>query len=133
MTRLVLRGNGVVDALGGVCLLLATWDRLYSALGLPEAHSAIYAQVGGAFALGFGYALWLAPRATALTRVLAATSALINVLLAVLAVAWLANTHVSMPGHEALALGLAVPVLVAVAALEAVIASRSVAILLPPD
>jgi hypothetical protein len=113
--------------------MLATWDGLYSALGLPEADPAIYAQAGGAFALGFGYALWLAPRATTLTRVVAATSALINVLLAALAVAWLADTHVSLPGHEALALGLAVPVLVTVAVVEAVIASRSVAILLPPD
>jgi hypothetical protein len=133
VTRLVLRGNGVLDALGGVCLLLATWDGLYSALGLPDPDPAIYAQAGGAFAVGFAYALWVAPRDSNLTRVVSAVSALINVLLAAVAAAWLADLHLSLPGHAELAVGIAIPVLLALAVAEGAIARRNVAILVPSD
>jgi hypothetical protein len=133
VTQLVLRGNGVLDAGAGVCLLLATWDGLYDRVGLPDPDPAIYAQVGGAFAVGFAYVLWIAPRDAKMTRVLSAMSALVNVLLALLALAWLADTHAELPGHDVLALALAVPPLVGLAIVEGAIASRNVAMLLPSD
>jgi hypothetical protein len=133
VTRLVLRGNGVLDAIAGVCLLLGTWDGLYNRLGLPDPDPAIYAQVGGAFAVAFAYLLWIAPRDAKMTRVVSATAALVNVALAVLALAWLADTHLNLPGHDVAALFAAVPPLLVLAALEAVIAGRNAAVLLPTD
>jgi hypothetical protein len=133
VTRLVLRANGVLDAIAGVCLLLATWDGLYDRLGLPDPDPAIYAQVGGAFAVGFAYLLWIAPRDAKMTRVVSAMAALVNVLLALVAIAWLADTHMNLPGSDVAALFAAVPPLLILAGFEAVFASRNVATLLPTD
>ncbi len=124
MTRLVLQGNGILDLMLGVALLAATWDWLYSSVGLPDPDPAIYAQIAGAFAVAVGYLLWIAHRDVHLTRAVAAASALANALLAVLAVAWLADSQMELPGHEALVLGLLVPAFGVLAAVEARIASR---------
>ena len=128
MTQLVLRSNGALDVVGGVVLILTTWDGLYSALHLPNPGVAIYAQLGGAFALSMGYLLWISPREPALARPVAAAAALTNVVLALVAAAWIVESRGDLAGHHTLVLVICIPLLLAVAALEARIASRGAGI-----
>jgi len=125
VTRFVLRANGALDVAAGVLLLLTTWDRLYSALDLPNPGVAIYAQLGGAFGLSMGYLLWIAPREAALARPVAAAAALTNVVLALVAAAWIAESRAELAGHHTLVLLICIPLLLVVAALEARVAGRA--------
>jgi hypothetical protein len=129
VTSLVLRANAVVVALVGVALVLTTWDRLYDALDLPNPGAAPYAQAGGVFTIAFGYLLWIAPRDERLIRPIAAASAAANLLLVLMGVAWVIDTHLNAASHHAAAAAAFVTVLGAFGLLEARIASRRVGVL----
>ena len=131
MTALVLRANGLLDVLAGLTLILTTWDRLYDALDLPNPGVAPYAQAGGVFTIAFGYLLWLAPREERLVRPIAAVSAAANLLLVLMGIAWVVDTHLGVSSRHALAAAVFVAVLGALGVLEARIASRRVGVLKP--
>ena len=128
MTTRVLRADAVLDVALGFVLLAATWGGLYDALDLPHPEPELFTQVAGGLLLAFGYLLWLAPRDVNLTQAVSLTAAFANALGAVVLIVWLVGGHV-----DGVLLWALVPVLAAFAALEARIASRSVAMLLPPD
>ena len=128
---LVLRSHAVLTAALGIFLVSATWDELYEAFGVRHPGEAIYAQVGGAFALALAYVLWIAPRSDDVTRAVAAASAVANALIAAVAVAWLMHDRFDLGSSIELAVLAAVAAFYAGA--EAWIASRSVAMLGPGD
>ena len=131
MTTLVLRVNGALDVLAGLTLVLTTWDRLYGALDLPNPGVAVYAQAGGVFTAAFGYLLWIAPREERLIRPIAAASAAANLLLVLMGIAWVVDTHMSTASHHAAAGAVFVVVLGLLGLLEVRIASRRVGVLRP--
>ena len=128
MIRATLRSDSLLLFLVSLLLLAATWTALYEALGLPLAEPELYAQLAGAVMLAVAYLLWIAPRDVRLTQAVAASAALGNALSAVILLVWLGTDRV-----DSVLLWLFVPVLGAFAAVEAWIAARSVAMLLPPD
>jgi hypothetical protein len=81
----VLRADAVFDAGMGLLLLVATWDGLYEALGLPVARPALYAQLAGGLLLAYAYLLWSSDD----RRRLAAVTATVNVLAVVVLAVWL--------------------------------------------
>ncbi len=129
----VLRADALVDIVLGLVLLLAPWDGLYRTLDLPRPEPELFAQLAGALLVAFAYLLWLAPRDETLTLVVAAAAALANATAVVLVGGWLVAGDLDVGGRGTTLLA-SVAVLVALfAALEAAIASRRIAILLPPD
>jgi hypothetical protein len=131
VTSLVLRSNALLDAVLGIFLLAGTWNALYEAIDVPHPDPAVYAQIAGAFALGFAYLLWIAPRNTRLTQAVAAGRAFVNGFAALIGVVWLVREGFdgpAAPGSIAL-VGLAAAYAVA----EGWLASRSVAMLVPGD
>jgi hypothetical protein len=131
--RVVLRVDAVAFVAFAILLLLSPWDALYDALDLPQGRPEVWTQLAAILLAGFGYLLWIAPRDPRLTHGVAAAGALVNIAGAVLVVGWLlvADTGVETLGTVLLvAIALAGVVF---GALEALIASRSVALLLPPD
>ena len=131
MTNFVLRANGALDILAGLGLVLTTWDGLYEALDLPNPGAAPYAQAGGVFTIAFGYLLWIAPREERLIRPVAAASAAANLVLVLMGLAWVVDTHMSAASHHTAAAAAFVTVLGALGLLEARIAGRSAGILEP--
>jgi hypothetical protein len=128
----ILRADSIALAAFGVLLLLAPWDGLYGALGLPETSPELWAQLAGTLLLAFSYLLWIAPRNARLTQAVAFAAAIANLGGAVVVFAWLGR------GIETDAFGTPLLVLIGVAgavfgAAEAWIASRSVAMLVPGD
>ena len=129
----VLRADALLDAALGVLLLLAPWGSLFDALGLPRAQPALYAQIAGGLLLAFAYLLWIAPRESHLTRGVAAAAALANAAAATVLVAWLVAGDLDAGGLGVALLAALAAALAAFAVAEALVASRSVAMLLPPD
>lgn len=86
--KLVFRADAAFDALGGVLLLLGTWDALYMALQLPQAKPAVFVQLGGAVLIGFAVVLSAAGGDRALHRPVARAAAVANGLGALVLVAW---------------------------------------------
>ena len=132
MSKLVLRADAVAFAAFGVLLLLAPWNDLYELLGLPRASPELWTQLAGLLLLAFAHVLWLAPRSGHATQLVALAGAIANVGAAAVIATWLAR------GLDVDTVGSAVLWLVAVVsaafgAVEAWIASRSVAILVPGD
>jgi hypothetical protein len=131
--RLVLRANALFALAVGLVLGAATWDALYNALGAHKPNPAPLAQLAGVLFCAFAYLLWIAPRDVRLTRAVAAAGVIANGGTALLVLAWELPGKLSLPAQQdVLVLGVAV-VSGAFAIAEGVIASRSVAMLLPPD
>jgi hypothetical protein len=131
--RTILRANALFDLVVGLVLGAATWDALYEALGAHKPNPAPLAQLAGVLFVAFAYLLWIAPRDVKLTRVVAAAGVIANGGTALLVLAWELPGKLSLPTQQdVLVIGVAV-VCGAFAVAEAVIASRSVAMLLPPD
>jgi hypothetical protein len=131
--RLALRANAIFDAVIGCVLLLATWDSFYSAVHLPDTDAAVYPQVAGAFVVAVAYLLWISHRDVKLLRAAALTGGIAHGLGAGVAVAWLVDTGVELPGHDELALGCLGALFAGFAIVDLAIASRSVAMLVPAD
>ena len=129
----VLRADAVLDVALGALLLLATWDALYDAVDLPRADPALYAQVAGGLLVAFGYLLWIAPRESHLTRGVAAAAAVANAAGAVILAAWLLVGELDVGALGTALLAVLAVFLALFAVAEALVASRSVAMLLPPD
>jgi hypothetical protein len=123
-----LRARALLDVAIGILLLAATWDGLYDALDLPLPRPELYAQIAGAALLGFAYLLWIAPRSEAVTQAVTLAAAIGNALSAVILLVWLVRGDV-----DGLLLWLFLPVCAVSAAIEAAIASRRVALLVPGD
>jgi len=131
VTSLVLRSNALLDALLAAFLLAGTWNALYEAVEVPHPDPAVYAQIAGAFALGFAYLLWIGPRNTPLTQAVAAGGTIVHGFAALIGIVWLFREGTEAPATAGL---LALVVIAAVYAVaEAAIASRSVAMLVPGD
>jgi hypothetical protein len=81
----------MIDVGLGAFLLLAAWDGLYRAVGLPPPKPAIFAELGGVLLFGFAYLLWVAPDYAVLARRVAEAAALGNGLAAALIALWLAS------------------------------------------
>ena len=128
MTTLTLRTDAFFGFVFAVVLLAATWNELYDALTLPQPEPEVFAQIAGALLLGFSYLLWIAPRSANLAQPVAAAAALANALIAVCVLVWLLRGDV-----DSALLWVLVPVMLVFAALEAWIASRSAAMLMPAD
>jgi hypothetical protein len=126
--RATLRGDAVLLFAVALLLLAATWTELYETLDLPVADPELYAQLAGAVMLAVAYLLWIAPRDVRLTQAVAASASLGNGLSAAILLVWLATDNV-----DGVLLWAFVPVLAAFSAVEAWIAARNVAMLLPPD
>jgi hypothetical protein len=131
--RPILRANALFDLAVGLILGAATWDALYKALGAHKPNPAPLAQLAGIFFCAFAYLLWIAPRDVRLTRAVAAGSAFANGATVLLVLAWELPGRVGLPARDDAALVAVAVVCGAFAVAEAVIASRSVAMLLPPD
>jgi hypothetical protein len=131
--RLVLRANALFDFVVGSVLGLATFDWLYATIDMHQPNPAPFAQLAGIFFYGFAYLLWIAPRDVRLARAVAAASGLVHGLVALLVVVWEIPGRITLPRQEsAIIIGIAV-VSAAFALAEGAIASRNVAMLLPPD
>ena len=93
MTAERLRALFLVNAAYSVglagLLLAGTWDGLWEALDLPQAHPALFVQIGGALLCGIAYLFWLAARTPSLMLPLARASALMDALSVVVIVVWL--------------------------------------------
>lgn len=89
--RRILRVDALFDIGLAALLLLAGWEGLYAALGLPPARPAIWAELAGVLLLGFAYLLWVAPDYAVLGRRVAEAAAIANGLGAALIVLWLAT------------------------------------------
>ena len=133
MIRLALKANAIFDAVIGCVLLLATWDSFYSAVHLPDTDAAVYPQVAGAFVVAVAYLLWISHRDVKLLRAAALTGGIAHGLGAGVALAWLVDIGFDLPGREELALGCLAALFAAFAIVDLVVASRSVAMLLPAD
>jgi hypothetical protein len=131
--RVALRANAIFDAVIGCVLLLATWDSFYSAVHLPDTDAAVYPQVAGAFVVAVAYLLWISHRDAKLLRAAALTGGIAHGLGAGVAVSWLVDTRVALPGHDELALGCLAALFAGFAVVDLAIASRSVAMLVPAD
>ena len=133
MTRSLLRADAVLFALVGVVLLLSPWDALFRALGLPQGSPPLWTQIAGLLLLALAYLLWVAPRDVRLTQAVSLAAGAANVAAAVLIGAWVLFADPGTAGRgSALLLAIAAAAVV-VGVLELRIASRSVAMLLPPD
>jgi len=89
--RRVLHVDAVLDAGLGAILLLAAWDDLFLALGLPPPEPAIFAELAGVLLLAFAYLLWVAPDYAVLARRVTEAAALSNGIAAALIALWLAS------------------------------------------
>jgi hypothetical protein len=126
--RATLRADAVLLVAVALLLLASTWTELYETLDLPVADPELYAQLAGAVMLAVAYLLWIAPRDVRLTQAVAASASLGNGLSAAILLVWLATDNA-----DGVLLWAFVPVLAAFSAVEAWIAARNVAMLLPPD
>jgi hypothetical protein len=128
----VLRTDAVALGAFGALLLLAPWDGLYERLGVPPGDPELWAQAAGVLMLALAYLLWIAPRDARLTQGVALAAAVANLGSASLIFGWLVvGVDTDGPGG---ALLLATAAVAAVyGAVEAWIASRSVAMLVPGD
>ena len=120
----MLRAEAAFDALLGVVLFLATWDGLYSALGLPTAGPAVYTQVSGALLVALAYVLWLAADDVRFTRRIAGATAVVHALSAVLVVGWRLVTDLDVGLRGTTILGVLAAVLTGLALLAAGVAAR---------
>ena len=131
--RAVLRADAIFDLVVGVLLLSATWDGLFSALDLPHTEPELWMQVAGGLLVTFGYLLWIAPREPHLAHAVLGAAAFANGLAAVLLPLWILFGELDV-GALGTALLVAVSALLAFFAIvQGYLASRNVAILLPPD
>ena len=105
-------------------LLLATWDGLYSALGLPTAGPAVYTQVSGALLVALAYVLWIAAGEVRLIRRIAAAIAVFNALSSLLIVGWRLVTDLDVGLRGTAILAAVAATLAALALLAAGIAAR---------
>ncbi len=87
----MLHADALFDFALGLLLLLAVWDDLFRALGLPPAQPAIYAEVAGILLWGYAYLLWIAPDYTGLTRRVATVTGAANVAAGALLLLWVAS------------------------------------------
>lgn len=116
-----LRADAVFDAGMGALLLMASWDALYEALGLPLAVPAMYAQVAGGLLCGYAYLLWTGATAPGVRR-LAGTTAVVNVAGVVVLGIWLVSGELGAETLGEVVLWAAVVALAAFAVTEARIA-----------
>jgi hypothetical protein len=128
VTTAYFRARAVLDLALGVLLLGATWDALYDALDLPLPRPELYAQLAGTALIAFAYLLWIAPRNDNLLRAVALAAAIGNALATVVLLVWLVRGDV-----DGVLLWLFVPICAVSAVIEATVASRSVAMLVPGD
>jgi len=116
-----LRADVVFDAGMGLLLLMASWDALYEALGLPLATPPMYAQVAGGLLCGYAYLLWTGAEAPGVRR-LAGTTAVVNVAGIVVLGIWLVSGELGAETLGEVILWAAVIALAAFAIAEAAIA-----------
>jgi hypothetical protein len=92
LTRNILRGDAVFDALFGVLLLASPLlGDLFRALELPVAQPELYMQFAGGLLLVCAYLLWLASSDPALARPVALSIGLVNLAGVVLIWAWISS------------------------------------------
>jgi hypothetical protein len=89
--RRVFHADSLFDLGIGVLLLLAGWEDLYRALGLPPARPPIFAQLLGVALFGFAYLLWVAPDYASMSRRVAEVAAAGNGASSALLLLWLAT------------------------------------------
>lgn len=118
-----LRADAVFDAGMGALLVMASWDALYDALGLPPPKPPMYAQVAGGLLCGYAYLLWTGASAPGVRR-LAGTTAVVNGAGAVVVGVWLVSGELGAETLGEAILWAAVGVLAAFALAEAAIARR---------
>jgi hypothetical protein len=94
--RVVFWVDAVYSTVPGFLFLAGTWNGLYDALDLPQAHPAIFIQAGGAVLWGVAYLLWLGTRTWALMLPLARASAVMNALGAGVVIVWLIHGHLGI-------------------------------------
>lgn len=116
-----LRADAVFDAGMGALLLMASWDALYEALGLPLAVPAMYPQVAGGLLCGYAYLLWTGATDQGVRR-LAGTTAVVNVAGVVVLGIWLVSGKLGAETLGEVVLWAAVVALAAFATAEARIA-----------
>jgi hypothetical protein len=87
----VLHTDALFDFALGLLLVLAVWDDLFLALGLPPARPAIYAEIAGVLLWGYAYLLWVAPDYAGLTRRVATITGAANVAAGALLLLWVAS------------------------------------------
>ena len=131
--RVVVRANSLFDLALGALLLSSSWEGLFAALDLPSGEPELWTHVAGALLVGFAYLLWIAPREPHLANGVVGAAALANGLGAIVIPVWLVFGELRTGGLGTALLLAAAIALAAFAAAEAFLASRSVAILLPPD
>ena len=132
-TTAILRADAIFDLVAGALLLMSTWEGLFRALDLPRAEPELWTQIAGGLLLAFGYLLWIAPRDVRLTQAVSATAAVANALGVIVIVVWLLVGDLAIGGLGTALLLVLAGILAFFAAAEAVIASRSIAMLMAPD
>ena len=131
--RLTLRADAILHLALGLVLLSSTWDALFDKLDLPRAEPEIFTQIAGGLLVAVGYLLWIAPRDVRLAYAVALTAAVANAAGALFVAAWLLFAELGIGRLGTTLLSFVAVIVTVFAALEARIAARSVAGLLPPD
>jgi hypothetical protein len=131
--RATLRSDAFLLLGVGALLLASSWKGLFDAVDLPDPQPALWTQLAGVLLVALGYLLWIAPRDVRLTQGIALAAAFANGAGAVVIVAWLLFGELDTGGFGTTLLALTAAVSAVYAVAEAWIASRSVAMLLPPD
>ena len=88
LLRAVLFFDAVLNILLGLLMLVSPMSSLYSALQLPQPQPALYGQLLGVALVGLGWLLWQATLNGQLTVAVARTVGKVNLVSAVLIVAW---------------------------------------------
>src|SRR5688572_16104749 len=89
--RRIFHADSLFDVGIGLLLLLAGWEGLYRAVGIPPARPPIFAQLLGVALLGFAYLLWVAPDYSSMSRRVAEVAAAGNGASTALLLLWLAT------------------------------------------
>ena len=131
--RLVLRANAVAYLVAGLFLGFSTWDWLYTTLGTHKPNPAPFAQLAGVLFCALAYLLWIAPRESKMSRAVAAAVAFANAATAALLVVWELPDRAVLTTEDRVTMTAGAIVCAAFAVVEVVVASRSVAVLLPAD
>ncbi len=117
LLRAVLFLDAVLDLLLGIVLLLSPFTTFYSALQLPQPQPALYGQLLGVALIGLALLLWQATVNGQLTVAVARTVGQVNLVSAVLIVAWMLMLDLPVQGAGKIWL----PVLAAVLAFFAAV------------
>ena len=131
--RTMFRVDAALELVFAILLLLAPWDALYDALDLPHPRPEIATQLAGVLLLALAWLFYVAPRNSGLMNAAGGAGAIANAGSAAVIVGWLLAGDLDINGRGTFLLAVIAIVSLGFAAAQAVVAGRSIALLMPKD